>query len=205
MRRRVLTAVVVIGLGLGPAGCGGGEKREERAAAADPVVRALREGGLTLVVRHAKAEGELGRPERLGSCATQRMLTQAGREQARQVGAGVRRLRVPIGEVRASPLCRARDTARLAFGRATIDRSLVSPGVVGTEADDRRRMKALRALAARPPDAGENRVLVTHIGNIGGAFDATTMQEGETLVLGAGARVVGRVKAEDWAGLPGGG
>ena len=54
------------------------------------------------------------------------------------------------------------------------------------------------------PPAGENTVLVTHTGNIGNALGEETVAEGETLVYGEGAELVGRVPAEDWAGLAGG-
>jgi phosphohistidine phosphatase SixA len=193
---RVLIAALLV-----LAGCGGDD--EEPEAAQRPIVAALQKGGLTLVLRHATADAEINRQELLRSCALQRNLTQAGREQAREIGKGIRALRIPIGDVRASPLCRGRDTARLAFGRVTLDRKLVSPGVIGTEADDERRADALRALADRPPTAGENTVLVTHTGNIGAAFGEETVQEGELLAYGRGGRLVGRVRAEEWGELAG--
>jgi phosphohistidine phosphatase SixA len=193
---RVLIAALLV-----LAGCGGDD--EEPEAAQRPIVAALQKGGLTLVLRHATADAEINRQELLRSCELQRNLTEAGREQAREIGKGIRALRIPIGDVRASPLCRGRDTARLAFGRVTLDRKLVSPGVVGTEADDERRADALRALADRPPTAGENTVLVTHTGNIGAAFGEETVQEGELLAYGRGGRLVGRVRAEEWGELAG--
>jgi phosphohistidine phosphatase SixA len=197
------------------AGCG--EKEEPTASATKAsaaatrtpasstkqIVGTLRKGGLTLVIRHATADAEIDRQERLSSCALQRNLTEAGREQARAIGKGVRTLEIPITDVRASPLCRARDTARLAFGEVTLDRRLLSPGVVGTERDDKRRAAALRRLAEKPPPAGQNTVLVTHTGNIGSAFGEETVQEGETLVFGPGAKLLGTVKAEEWAELSG--
>jgi phosphohistidine phosphatase SixA len=188
------------------AGCG--EKDEPSSSgpvrSANPLVRSLQEGGLTLVFRHAIADAEISRQELLKSCTFQRNLTEAGREQARTIGRGVRALKIPIGEVRASPMCRTRDTARLAFGRVTNDRDLLSPGVIGTEADDRRRAAALEEMVKRPPPAGENTVLVTHTGNIGAGLGQETIQEGEALVYGAGGKLVGRVRAEEWAGLASG-
>ena len=115
----------------------------------------------------------------------------------------MRALKIPVGDVRASPLCRARDTARLAFDRVELDRDLISPGVIGTEADDRRRAAALEKLAANPPPEGENTILVTHTGNIGSALGEETVAEGEALVYGAGGKLVGRVTAEEWAELSG--
>ena len=181
-------------------GCGG-DDREPSAPATKPIVRTLQAGGLTLLMRHALTDAAISQRELLRSCDSQRNLTIAGREQARAVGRAMRRLRIPIGQVRASPLCRTRDTARLAFGRATIDRMLVSAGVIGTTADDERRGRALRARVRQPPPAGENTVLVTHSPNIRAASGYETVAEGEILVLGAGGRTIGRVKAEQWPAL----
>jgi phosphohistidine phosphatase SixA len=183
------------------AGCGGDEP--SAAPPTDPLVRELREGGHVLVIRHATADAEIDRQELLRSCLLQRNLTEAGREQARAIGKGVETLRIPIGDVRSSPMCRTRDTARLAFGRATLDRDLLSPGVIGTAADDERRARAMRAMVEDLPPVGENTVLVTHTGNIGTALGEETVAEGETLVYGEGAELVGRVPAERWAELEG--
>ena len=181
------------------AGCGDDEPAAPPPS--DPLVRELREGGHVLVIRHATADAEINRRELLRSCVLQRNLTGRGRAQARELGEAIRALRIPIGEVRSSPLCRTRDTARLAFGRATLDRDLVSPGVIGTETDDERRARALRAMVEDLPPAGENTVLVTHTGNIGAALGEATVAEGELLVYGEGAELVGRVPPELWQEL----
>jgi broad specificity phosphatase PhoE len=184
------------------AGCGGDD---ERAAppAQDPIVRTLREGGHVLVMRHAKTESTTDRQEFLRSCELQRNVSEEGRAQAREIGEAIRALRIPIGEVRSSPMCRTRDTARLAFGDVTLDRDLVSPGVIGTAAGDERRAQAMRALVEDPPPAGENTVLVTHTGNIGAALGEAAVAEGEILVYGEGGELVGRVPPERWAELVG--
>jgi phosphohistidine phosphatase SixA len=181
------------------AGCGDDESASPPEA--DPIVQTLREGGHVLVVRHATADAEINRQELLRSCLVQRNLTEQGREQSREIGEAVRALRIPIGDVRASPMCRTRDTARLAFGRVTLDRDLLSPGVIGTAADDERRARALRAMVEELPPAGENTVLVTHTGNIGSALGEETVAEGEVLIYGEGAELVGRIPAEKWADL----
>jgi phosphohistidine phosphatase SixA len=182
------------------AACGDGDEASS-AAATTPIVRSLQAGGHTLLMRHAPADAAINQQELLRSCATQRNLTVAGREQARAIGRAIRALRIPIGQVRASPLCRTRDTARLAFGRATLDAMLVNTGIVGTLGDDKRRGDALRAFVRRPPQVGENTVLVTHTPNISAASGEEDVAEGEMLVLGRGGRIVGRVEAGQWPAL----
>jgi phosphohistidine phosphatase SixA len=191
--------LVLVSLAVLAGGCGDDEPAAP--APQDPIVSALREGGNVLVIRHATADAEINRQELLRSCLLQRNLTEAGREQAREIGEGIRALRIPIGEVRSSPMCRTRDTARLAFGDVTLDRDLVSPGVIGTEADDERRAEAMRAMVEDVPPAGENTVLVTHTGNIGSALGEETVAEGEVLVYGEDLELIGRVPVEKWAEL----
>jgi hypothetical protein len=99
-----------------------------------------------------------------------------------------------VAEVRASPLCRAKETADLAFGDSTVDRVLVSPGVTGTIEDDDRRIARLKRMTSAPP--GEVTVLVTHTGNIGGAFDQS-VEEGDALVFRDG-HLLGVVRPSDW-------
>ena len=80
----------------------------------------LRAGGLVILMRHASTEAGLGDPQgfRLGDCSTQRNLSEAGRDEARRVGARFRAERIPVAKVYTSPWCRCRETAMLAFGRA---------------------------------------------------------------------------------------
>jgi phosphohistidine phosphatase SixA len=194
---RVLLLVLALVL---VAGCGGGDEASS-ASSENPLVGKLRDGGLTLVIRHATADNEINKQEKLSSCEFQRNLTEAGEEQAKAIGAGVRALKIPIGDVRSSPMCRTRDTAEIAFGKVTEDENLVSPGVIGTAADDKARAAELRRVVMEAASMGTNRVLVTHTGNIGTALGEETVAEGETLVVDSRARLVGRVKAEEWATL----
>lgn len=201
--RRPVLLLTVLAL---VAGCGGDDEGANAPASPEnPLVGRLRDGGLTLVIRHATADNEINKQEKLSSCELQRNLTEAGKEQAKAIGEGIRALEIPIGDVRSSPMCRTHDTAEIAFGKVADDENLVSPGVIGTEADDRRRASELRRVVKEAASLGTNRVLVTHTGNIGAALGEETVAEGETLVYDSSARLVGRVKAEDWATLESGG
>jgi phosphohistidine phosphatase SixA len=176
------------------AGCGDDSEPAAKDAA---LANALREGGVVLVMRHAMTENATDRVEVLGDCATQRNLSEEGREQARQIGRDIEALGVPVDEVLASPLCRTKETADLAFGDSAPLMALLSAGEEATPADDRR-IRKLRAMAQSAPD-GSATVLVTHTGNIGGAFDQSVL-EGEVVVLRDG-KVLGIVAPEDWKRL----
>jgi phosphohistidine phosphatase SixA len=190
-----------------------GEKTEPKTAAATPdpvasLLDELRGGGDVLVFRHTTTENTTPPQEKLGDCSTQRNLNDQGRREAREIGVAIRELGVPVGTVLASPLCRGRETAKLMFGRERTARALVSPGMLGSDADDRRRARALRRLAATTPPGNKNTMLVTHTGNIGGAFDESVL-EGEALVFRPGPEagapeLRGRISLEDWRRLTGG-
>lgn len=82
----------------------------------------LRAGGYVVLMRHTQTTPGVGDPDafHIDDCFTQRNLSEEGREQARRIGAALRARRVRVGAVESSRWCRAVDTARLAFGRATI-------------------------------------------------------------------------------------
>lgn len=77
-----------------------------------------RHGGV-LLVRHASTEPGLGDPAGfvLDQCHTQRNLSDAGRAEARAMGAWFQRHGLQAQAVLSSQWCRCLDTARLALGR----------------------------------------------------------------------------------------
>ena len=78
-----------------------------------------RRGGLILFMRHANTDSGGDQPGfSLEDCATQRNLSEQGRDEAHRIGERLRREKVPIGRVYTSPWCRCRDTATIAFGSA---------------------------------------------------------------------------------------
>jgi phosphohistidine phosphatase SixA len=87
----------------------------------DELIKQLREGGLTLMIRHTSTTEGLGDPENfsLADCGTQRNLSDAGRKDAVRMGAALREQNIVIADVLSSPWCRTRDTAKLAFDRST--------------------------------------------------------------------------------------
>lgn len=76
-----------------------------RATGGRDLVTRLRAGGHLIFIRHAATEATQDDPRPdLADPSTQRNLTDDGREQARQLGRAIRRLRVPVGTVLAKPL-----------------------------------------------------------------------------------------------------
>jgi len=75
---------------------------------------ALRRDGAVALVRHGEAPG-IGEPPgwKLDDCTTQRNLDDAGRAQARALGARLKAERIPVRRVLASPWCRTLETATL--------------------------------------------------------------------------------------------
>ncbi|MGZ5099031.1 MAG: histidine phosphatase family protein [Usitatibacter sp.] len=139
-----------------------------RARAEDAIWRRLRTGGLVILMRHASAGPGLGDPPefKLGDCATQRNLTDAGREEARRVGLRLKAEKVPIARVYTSPWCRCRETAMLAFGSAEDWQPLSSFfDFPHQEAEFTERVrKRIGGYGTRNP--GGNIVMVTHNVNI---------------------------------------
>jgi virginiamycin B lyase len=181
-----------------------GEGRGVGASA--PLVERLRGGDYVLAFRHAATDfstTDTTRDPR--DCSRQRNLNAEGRRQARSIGRALRRLAIPVGRVLASPFCRTRDTASLAFGRFRASRALLSAEFFpDADADERQPARLRRLLAARPRPR-TNTILVSHAFAIG---DATglSLAEGEAVIVapGRGARgfeVVSRVEAEGWARL----
>jgi len=165
------------------------------------LVERLREGGYVLYMRHASTDFSQNdsNSRSFADCANQRNLTDKGRAEARAVGEHIKRLRIPVGTVLASPYCRTMETARLAFGKATPMQE-VRGGPSQTE--DPKRYEGLKKLLSSSVPKGENLVVSSH----GNPFHAVAgppyLAEGEIAVVqpqGNGRfTVVGRIRLTDW-------
>ena len=161
------------------------------------LVQALRGGGFVLLMRHAQ------QGKRSEQCGEQDPgLTAEGEAQARKTGAAIRELRIPIGKVRTSRLCRAVETGRfLELGPLETTPDL-NPGTrVDTEIHTAR-----ERLLAEFPKAGTNTLLVSHAHNSARDDQRVTYQLAEIIVFrpsGPGsATPVARIRLEDWDALP---
>ena len=144
----------------------------------------LRRGGSVILIRHASTTEGAGDPPgyTLDDCATQRNLSEAGREEAGRIGERIRAERVPIARVYTSPWCRCRDTARLAFGKAEdwapLGSTFDTPHLEG-EATATVKKRILGYSIAKPRG---NVVMVTHNVNIA-ALSRQSVATGEMVLM----------------------
>jgi phosphohistidine phosphatase SixA len=168
------------------------------------LVEALRRGGYVLYLRHAATD--FGQNDEAmtdyADCAQQRNLTDGGRDDARAIGVAIKRLRIPVGPILASPFCRTRESAVLVFGAPTVSNAV--RGGPGTDADGQRYAE-LRKLLSTPVATGSNLAIASHGNPFRAVAGTPYLQEGEMAVIeprGNGEfRIVARITKSDWAAL----
>jgi phosphohistidine phosphatase SixA len=170
------------------------------------LLEALRTGGFVLYFRHADTDHRQNdsRMTRVDDCANQRNLTDRGRDNSREIGAGIRAAGIPIGAVLASPMCRTLETAVLAFGAAEKTPAVREGGPAPPGAAER--YAALRALLSTPPAPGANTVIVGHAYPYYSLVGGQYLSEGEADVLrptGSGFEFVARLGVGRWRELAG--
>ena len=140
---------------------GGVHAQPERSAGSAELLRAWRQSGGALLIRHAATEAGLGDPAgfTLGQCRTQRNLSEAGRQASRAFGAWLQAQNFKPDAVLSSQWCRCQDTARLAFGQFE-DWPALNSTFAG-QGDPAAQQKALLARLRALPQ-GRTEVWVTH-------------------------------------------
>lgn len=126
--------------------------------------KTLQSGGHIVMIRHALAPGSGDPPDfDVNDCATQRNLSDRGRDQARAIGAAFRERNVPVGDVLTSAWCRCKETADLAFGAVHIWPPLNS--FWENRPAGPAQVRKIQARLKQPVEKG-NLFLVTHFINI---------------------------------------
>lgn len=172
--------------------------------------RALGGGGYVLYMRHGNTDNS--RPDALrvdlADCATQRPLNAEGRKVAAQVGTYLRQSGIPVHEVLHSPLCRARESAELAFGhlgdKVRADAQLMYPGNLTSE-EKKPIVARTRELLSAPVPAGTNRVLVAHAPNLADVMGYYVKPEATVVVIrpmgGGRFDYIGSIQPAQWPRL----
>lgn len=167
----------------------------------EELMAALRFGGYTILVRHARTlrlpglkESPTYTPE---ARADQRNLSDDGVRDVLRMGEVFRKYAIPVGEVLSSPLYRTRETAE-AFGPPALTMVLRTFPTTPETA----------ALLAVAPPAGANRVLVTHHFvielHVPGIRPGDIAESEAAVVQPAGdgkVKLVGRITLADWEAL----
>jgi phosphohistidine phosphatase SixA len=143
------------------------------------------EPNLVVLMRHARADAQNPMTwDATGQCRGERMLTDEGRSYARRLGELFRKHGItPV--VISSPMCRARETARLAFGEGVSDPDLREIG--SAEADRKRIFREMAARLLQKHRGTRPVVFVSHRPNI----DALALERIATDEL-----LVGRIGAD---------
>lgn len=169
------------------------------------LVKELQKGGYVIYFRHGTTN-EQGEKDVAGAdladCSQQRPLSPAGQVQTKEIGAAFRALRIPTGEVYASPSCRCLDTARNIFGKATRSDFLHFAAHLRNVDRNSVTAKLLDYLAVVPP-AGTNTALVSHTANLQEAVGIWPKPEGVAYIFkprGDGTfSYIGLMLPEAWA------
>jgi hypothetical protein len=176
---------------------------------ADPVLEfaRARDPGIVTLLRHGRAPG-VGDPPAftLADCATQRNLSEQGRNDARRLGEALRSVGVREADVRSSQWCRCLETARLmAIGPVQAATYLNSffhlrqgyGGQVAGRGDQSASTREMRAAVIQKLDSRRPTIFVTHQVNIT-ALTGIVPAEGEAVFVRATAagtiEVVGRAR-----------
>lgn len=165
---------------------------------ADSAMALLRNGGFTIMWRHAQTDRSISDiPGENTERFQQRNLTDVGVATAKTVGLIFKARGIPVGEVMASPMYRTLETAQYAFGRATPTALLRTMDPSAAE----------RALILARPSPGTNRVLVTHhfiIERNAPGIRPGQVDEGEAAIVksdGQALRTIAVIKIADWKRL----
>ena len=131
------------------------------------LLSALKAGGHIIYFRHAQTEkdyADQADPDmNLDNCETQRKLSEAGLEQAEEIGASFKAKELPVGKVITSEYCRAWQTADIAFGTYEKNAKLNFLPFEDYTDEQVEEMKAnITPFLTEVPEARTNTVLVGH-------------------------------------------
>ena len=186
---------------------------QSRAADLDGLVSSLKDGGYVIVFRHGATDDSQKDvyPFKFDDMSAQRQLSEKGRELARELGAALKKLGVPIGEVYTSRLNRAVETGKLLSGKEVSPVDELTDSGAGSasamanpDGKNAKAGRAVRDLVNAAPKPGVNNLAVTHKTNVADAFgkEFSDIREGEALVYKTSssgpAALVARVQANEW-------
>lgn len=174
------------------------------------LVHAMRHGGFNLYMRHAQStvgqDGNLLQtPYWWENCTIQRNISDLGREQARKVGAALKELKIPIGQVLTAQFCRARETGHL-LGLGPVEVTEDINHQIGQRAGFDINAARFKRLAENPA-RGVNNLLISHTHGSPRVEERimSGIQEAEIVVYQpdgkGGSEPVARIPVPEWENL----
>lgn len=176
-------------------------------AATPALLAEIQQGGFVLYMRHGNTNSKI--PDRvpdvdINDCSTQRPLTDEGRRNADKVGEWFRKAGIPVAEVQASPMCRAKESAMLAFGRIDKLEYLLKYSSNMPSSAKKPALAYLREQLLKPVPAGSNRVIVAHAPNLMDLIGYFPTPETTVVVFRQtpqGFTYAASIHPDDWAAL----
>jgi phosphohistidine phosphatase SixA len=170
----------------------------------EALLKLLKQGGYVLYFRHG-ATNETGEQtvesKDLDNCAIQRNLSPEGKAQTKSIGATIKRLQIPFGDIYTSPYCRCVDSAMNLFGKAKKSDALHF-AIHTTRVQNEESTKQLLEMLATKPAFGMNTAIVSHTANLNAAVKIFPRPEGVAHVFkpeGKGTfSYVGLIRPETW-------
>ena len=177
------------------------------AADENDLAKALRAGGLVILVRHGatfpdQADTDPFHPDNI---AAQRNLNDKGKALAKAFGNALRQVGIPVGKVYTSKYNRAYETAVIAgFSNIEGTADITEGGLVVSPNENNRRNEALRKMLGTAPLPGTNTILITHKPNIIDALGKEwfDVKEGEAALFrprDGRYELVARLQMDEWA------
>ena len=166
------------------------------------LVEALQAGGKIVYLRHAATDHSSKDVDRkdLQDCSKQRNLSAIGRQQAEDIGAAIKALKIPVGDVISSPYCRCKDTAQLALGKFTVNPDLQFS--ISKDRDESRRLgERLRQMMLEADSAMGNAFFVGHTSNLRDGLGVWPKPEGVAVIFArqdGKISFMGIIKPDDW-------
>ncbi len=156
----------------------------------DKALKALKEGGKIVLIRHAFAPGIEGNIDKKGKdyiqndCSTQRNLLQEGKEQSTRMGEFFSTNDIKIEKVLSSPVCRCWETAKYAGWKYKIDKRLTS---------NIKNKSKVEKLAKKYKGDG-NLLLITHMNLIKKFYPWFKVDSGEIVVADKDLNFIGSIE-----------
>ena len=184
---------------------------QAQSPSAAELANTLRQGGYVVVMRHANSPQTLPNATTAtpGNTRLERQLNENGHKTAHAMGEALKTLRIPVGEVLASPTFRTRETVQdvgLGMPKTYNEIGDGSQGYELSSYEDGAQF--MRTRVAEVPRAGTNTFIVTHLPNIEYAFGNaySDVAEGEAVVFkpdGINWTAIGRITIDQWPRLAG--